>query len=180
MSENHGVYVLLEIREKLIENAEGEVVGIRSALIDVTERNKFFSDMQRSHDRMRFALQSSTRAIVIADAIGNVDFMNPAAEALTGWRLSDALGRGLDEICPLLHTGEDADLLSCIRTEPALRTLTKDACVMDRSGARHPVVGTVSAICSDQNVIVGVTLVIEERRQLDLRETSPKDGAAQL
>jgi hypothetical protein len=68
----------------------------------------------------------------------------------------------------LLRTGEDADLLSCIRTEPALSTLTKDAYFMDRSGARHPVVGTVSAICSDQNVIVGVTLVMEERRQLDL------------
>jgi two-component system sensor histidine kinase DctS len=77
-----GVYVLLEIREKLIENAEGEVVGIRSALIDVTERNKFYSESQRSHDRMRFALQSSARAIVIADTIGNVDFSRGGPDRL--------------------------------------------------------------------------------------------------
>lgn len=159
-----GVYILLEIREKVIEGADGQVVGIRTALIDITERKKYYAEMQRSNDRMRFVLNSSARAIVIADALGNIDFMNPAAEALTGWLYTDAVGRALDEICPLRHAcGEAIDAFACIKTESTLCKVGDEAILTDRLGSEHPVMGTVSALYNDEEVVVGVTLVVEDR-----------------
>jgi PAS domain S-box-containing protein len=158
-----GTYLLLEIREKALENATGEVVGIRSTLIDVTERNKFYADQRRSYDRMRFVFQSSARAVVIADSLGNVDFMNRAAESITGRRSVDAVGHALDEVCGLRHdSGEVVDLFSCIRMAPEVLNITTGVSLTDLSGKCHSVVGTISTVRNDECIVVGMALVFEE------------------
>jgi PAS domain S-box-containing protein len=157
-----GTYIFLEIREKLIENAQGKVVGIRSVLLDVTERHNFDAEVRRSYDRLRLLLESWPRAIVVADPLGNVDLINPAAERLTGWDRQDAVGRAIEEICRLRdESGEALDLISCIRSESAMYTLSKEARLADRSGADHQIGGTASSICDEKGVVVGVALVFE-------------------
>src|SRR5271170_5193916 len=42
-----GAYLWVEVHEALIEDAAGEVIGIRSGLFDVTERHQFEMDIQR-------------------------------------------------------------------------------------------------------------------------------------
>ena len=53
-----GTYLWIEIHETLIEDAAGEVIGIRSGLLDVTERRKFEVEIQKQHDRMKCLLRS--------------------------------------------------------------------------------------------------------------------------
>ena len=158
-----GSYLWVEIHESLIENAAGEVIGIRSGLFDITERRKFEMEIQRQHDRMKFLLQSWTRAIVTADALGRVDFMNPAAEKLTGWPQQDALGRPLESICRvLIEAGEAAGLMACILGEPAAPNLTRQSVIVDRAGISHLVSWSTSPILNDNAVIIGVALVFEK------------------
>jgi len=158
-----GRYLWVEVHENLIENAAGEVIGIRSGLLDITERRRFDMEIQRQHDRMKFLLRSWTRAIVTADALGHVDFMNPAAETLTGWPQQDAFGRPLEAICPVLHdSGEPIDLMSCILAEPATFNLTRHSPMVDRSGTSHSVSWTASPIRNDNGVIIGAALVLEK------------------
>jgi PAS domain S-box-containing protein len=158
-----GSYIWLEIHERLIENAEGEVVGIRSALLDITERRRFDTEIQRQYDRMRFMLRSWVRAIVTADPLGNVDSMNPAAEKLTGWRQQDALGRRLEEVCSVRQDADEpVDLMSCILAEPVMSSRMRKSVIVDRTGANYEVSWMISSICNDEDVIVGAVLVIEE------------------
>jgi PAS domain S-box-containing protein len=96
-----GTYVWLEIHEKLIENAEGEVLGIRSASLDITVRHQLAAEIQKRLEWNRLVLRSIGRAVVTTDALGTITFMNPAAEALTGWLQQDALGLALEHICHL-------------------------------------------------------------------------------
>jgi PAS domain S-box-containing protein len=156
-----GNYIWLEIRETLIESATGEVIGIRSALFDITERRTIELAMQREHDRMKFVLRSCTSAIVTADALGHVDFMNPAAETLTGWPQMQALGRPIEAICRMLpDTGGAVDLMSCVIAGLASFDLSRESVIVDRSGERHSVNWTISPICNDNGVIVGTTLIL--------------------
>ena len=159
-----GSYIWLEIHEKLIENAEGEVVGIRSALLDITERHKLETEMQKQLDWMRVALRSFTKAIVTADALGNVVIMNPAAEALTGWRQEEAVGRPLEQICRVQRDcGEPVDLMSCILAQPMTSNLLGNFSIVDRSGVSQSVEWSISHISNDDHVIVGATLFLEKR-----------------
>jgi PAS domain S-box-containing protein len=156
-----GSYIWLEIRESLIESAAGEVIGIRSALFDITARRTFELAIQREHDRMKFMLRSCTSAIVTADALGHIDFMNPAAETLTGWPQTLALGRPIEAICRMLpDSGGAVDLMSCILAGLASFDLSRQSAIVNRSGECYSVNWTISPICNDNGVIVGATLIL--------------------
>jgi PAS domain S-box-containing protein len=158
-----GRYLWVEIHENLIENAAGEVIGIRGGLLDITERRRFDKELQRQHRRMKSLLQSWTRAIVTADALGHVDFMNPAAEQLTGWPLKDALARPIEAVCRILHeSGEPMDLMSGILAEDGSTNSTRQSPMLDRSGASHGVGWTASPIRDDNSVIIGAAVVLEK------------------
>ena len=158
-----GTYLWVEVHETLIENAAGEIIGIRSGLFDVTERHKFEREIQIQNDRMKCLLRSWTRAIVTADALGNVDFMNPAAEALTGWPQQDALGRPLEAICRVFEdSGEPVDLMSCLLAGPGSSNASGISPFVDRAGTRFKVSWVTSTISNDNAVIIGAALVFEK------------------
>lgn len=159
-----GHYIWLEIHEKLMENAQGEVVGIRSALLDITERYHFDTSVQKRLDWMRFVLQSIAAGIVTTDALGNIDFMNPAAEAITGWHQEDGIGQPLEQVCRLQHHGGDSvDLMSCLVEGSGVSNHARKFVIVDRIGATHAVSWTISPICNDNGVILGSVLAIEKR-----------------
>ena len=158
-----GGYLWLEIREKLIETAEGVVVGIRSALIDVTDRLKLESELRSQRDWMRFVFRSATLAVITANVLGHISMMNPAAETITGWREGEALGRGLEQICRVQRdSGELVDLMGCILAEPVNSNPLRNFVVIDRSGASQPIRWTISPIMNDEDVIIGAMLAVEK------------------
>jgi two-component system sensor histidine kinase/response regulator len=158
-----GHYLWVEIHEKLIESAEGEVVGIRSALIDVTERLRVESELRGQRDWMRFVLRSTANAVITADILGHVSMMNPAAEAITGWREEEALGRTMEKICRVRgDNGEQVDMMPWLMAEPLDSDRRRNFVVTDRSGASQSIQWLVSPILDDEEVIVGTMLTIEK------------------
>jgi two-component system sensor histidine kinase/response regulator len=158
-----GQYLWVEIHRKVIENAAGDVVGIRSALLDVTERRRLEAEVLRQHDWMRFAFRSGTKAVMTADILGRISTMNPAAETITGWREEEALGRPMERICRVQRdSGEPVDLMSCILAESAISNRLRNFVMIDRSGASQSIQWSVSPILNDDEVIVGAMLVVEK------------------
>jgi PAS domain S-box-containing protein len=72
------------------EVAAGVEVALAKAQMERAERGT-----ERS---LAFALQCVTDGVVLTNEQHQVRFMNPAAEALTGWNLRDAAGRSIDEV----------------------------------------------------------------------------------
>lgn len=56
-------------------------------------------------------LSSIGDAIIVTDTAGHIQFLNPMAEKLTGWTLSEALHRPLEEVFPIYNeeTGQPAE-----------------------------------------------------------------------
>lgn len=84
-----GARLTVEIHENLIRDAAGRVAGIRSALLNVTER-------RRAEVRLRLqgaALASAANAIVITDREGRIVWVNPAFSRLTGYTPEEVQGR---------------------------------------------------------------------------------------
>ena len=74
---------------------------VRSA-IEIACR-KHDDDRQLSRRELWFAtmLRSIGDAVIACDCERRVEFLNPAAERLTGWRAADAAGRPIDEVVKL-------------------------------------------------------------------------------
>jgi len=72
-----------------LRDSNGEVIGILGLYSDITET-------RRSQERIRrlfTAVEQASDTIVVTDAKGTIDYVNPAFERITGYRADEAVGR---------------------------------------------------------------------------------------
>ncbi|MBV9745942.1 MAG: PAS domain-containing protein, partial [Acidobacteriia bacterium] len=122
-------------------------------------------------------LSSIGDAVLATDNSGRVTFMNPVAEALTGWAADDARGKSVKEVIQL--TGEssqepiESPLLRALR-ERVMVTLPENPRLISRTGAEVPIELTAAPIREDWGEMRGGVLVfrdISRRRQLEEQVT---------
>lgn len=92
-------------------------------------------------------LHSIGDAVVTTDASGRVEYINPVAEDLTGWKNESARGKKISEICVLINgsTGEPEEnpIEKCLREKQVvglavnviLKSRKGDECVIEDSAA---------------------------------------------
>jgi PAS domain S-box-containing protein len=81
----------------------GKIAGLFGLLKDVTSDVVANRDLRESEARATRVLESIGDAVLVTDVNTRVISMNPVAERLTGWSLSEALDRGLDEVFCILN-----------------------------------------------------------------------------
>ncbi|HUR39770.1 MAG TPA: EAL domain-containing protein [Verrucomicrobiae bacterium] len=74
---------------------------------DITDRKRSAQVLFEEKERAQATLRAIADGVIVVDEIGRITFMNPMAEALTGWRAEEAIGRSHDEV--LVFVGPDGD-----------------------------------------------------------------------
>ena len=88
---------------KFINQALDFTVAQQLALREALERAKQSeSELYAEKERAEVALHSIGDAVITTDARATVEYLNPAAEALTGWDAADAIGRPLSDVFKLV------------------------------------------------------------------------------
>ena len=64
----------------------------------ITNRKSTEARLREQHDILQITLSSIGDAVITTDENGVINFLNPTAEALTGWKEDEARGKHLDEI----------------------------------------------------------------------------------
>jgi|GEM_PF-958953 len=90
-------------REAAVRRAVGERTAALSVAFDDLRRENAVrrraeAGLAEQTERLEVTLRSIGDAVLTADAAGRVDYMNPAAEALTGWTVAAARERALHEV----------------------------------------------------------------------------------
>lgn len=89
-----GAYLVLEIHENLIRDRKGRVVGIRSTLLDITER-------KRAEEALRltqFTVDHSTDALFLVTPGARICYANEAASLLLGYSRDELLSMGVYDV----------------------------------------------------------------------------------
>ncbi len=129
--------------------------------------------LQESRESYRITLTSLGDAVVAADASGNVSFINPVAEKLTGWDYQAASGRPLREVFRIINERnrtEVEDPVALVRRSQPVLSVSSHVALMSRTGQEYPLELTGSPILNDRNQLVGVVVVfrdITQRRQTE-------------
>lgn len=101
MLHKSGQWVWTSIRGKVVQwDPDGNPVRITGTLVDVTERKLG----ELSHRRLSTAVEQAAEAVVITDDAGNIQYVNPAFEKITGYTREEVLGEK-----PSLFTSEMYD-----------------------------------------------------------------------
>jgi PAS domain S-box-containing protein len=125
-------------------------------------------------------LKSVGDAVIAADTGGRVKFMNPAAEALTGWKQQEAVGKDVMQVFPIVleDTHLPVESVQVLR-EGVAANLPMHTLLIAHDGTSIPIVGSAAPIRDDEGNIAGVVLAFHdnsEQRQAQqaLQETFKK------
>ncbi len=88
-----GCELLVEIHDVLVRDAEGRTVGIRTALLDITERKRAEEALRESEERFRQVAESAGEWLWEVDSRGIYTYASPVVERVLGFKPEDLVGR---------------------------------------------------------------------------------------
>ncbi|MEO6245665.1 MAG: PAS domain S-box protein [Opitutaceae bacterium] len=138
------------------------------ALIDLTGVKTAEKALAAEREQLSVTLRAMSEAVLTVDQAGAVQFMNDAAEALTGWSVGAAIGRPLREVC-LLGSEKPTQRLAA----PVAAALGADrvvdlppySLIQPREGPPKSVEGRCAPMHDASGRAVGVVLVLRDITQ---------------
>lgn len=121
--------------------------------------------LRQEKELLQVTLGSIGDAVMSFDPLGRVVYLNPAAEALTGWRHDDAVGLLAEEVLNLLDGTTETTLENPVRRclrEKNLARLDANALLLTRDGRRVFISDTVAPITNLQGEVTGVVLAFQD------------------
>jgi diguanylate cyclase (GGDEF)-like protein/PAS domain S-box-containing protein len=171
-----------------LRDEQGRIIGAAKIARDITERQRMVGALAEQSERFRVTLRSIADAVISTDARGNVDFVNPAAQRLTGWNQSEALGRPIEQVFHIVReqTGQPADnpIRRCLaELQPV--GLPDQTLLVCRDGSKRSIEDSAAPIFDAHGVTRGAVLVfhdVSEQRRLasQMKFHSTHDGLTSL
>ena len=175
MKHRNGDWRWVVSRAKARVDEHGRLLRLVGVELDITERKLYEEALFREKESAQITLQSIGDGVVTTDANSTVDYINPVAEQLTGWRLEDAMGRPIEEIYRAFHEEtceplENPLSVSIRRTRPIKSV--RPMLLIRRDGNELYVESTAAPIRDGAGAVSGGVLVfhdVTESRELNRR-----------
>jgi PAS domain S-box-containing protein len=139
--------------------------GTRGAIVtDLAERVRL-REILASREWLRVTLSSIGDAVLCCDADGRIAFINPVAEALTGWSERDALGQPMQRVFRLVNelTHEPAeDPVARVLRDGTLVTLTNHTALVARDGREVSIEDSAAPIKDAAGNLAGAVVVFHD------------------
>jgi diguanylate cyclase (GGDEF)-like protein/PAS domain S-box-containing protein len=153
-------------------DAAGRTVHIVGVNWDVTPLRELANQLAEQHELLRVTLQSIGDAVITTDAQSQVTWLNPAAERMTGWLSSEALGRPLTQVFHIVneetrHPTENP-VATCL-AHGKIVGLANDTVLISRNGDEFGIEDSAAPIRNASGDVLGVVLVfhdVTEQRRL--------------
>ncbi len=140
----------------------GEIVAVYD---DVTERKQVEAALRKSERNLSTTLKSIGDAVIATDIKGCVTRMNPIAEKLTGWSLSEAEGRPLIEVFNIINAETRKKIenpAEKVMREGVIVCLADHTGLISKNGTETPIADSGAPIRNDQGDIIGIVLVFRD------------------
>ncbi|MFY9821100.1 MAG: PAS domain S-box protein [Thermoanaerobaculia bacterium] len=146
-------------------------VTFQNANAILLARQRVDRELAAEREELRITLASIGDAVISTDAEGRVKYLNPVAEALTGWPQAEAAGQPLPEVFRIVneYTREPAEnpALQALR-EGTVVGLANHTVLIARDGTERPIADSAAPMLDESGAPVGVVLVfrdVTEHRQ---------------
>ena len=175
MKHQNGEWRWMTSRAKARQDEKGRLIRLLGVEVDITERKLYEEALFREKESAQITLRSIGDGVITTDADSNVEYINPVAEELTGWKVDDASGRPIDEIFRGFHeeTCEPLEnpLAVSIRRSRAIKSV-RPTLLIRRDGNELYIESTASPIRDGKGDVTGGVLVfhdVSESRELNRR-----------
>ena len=175
MRHQNGEWRWMTSRAKARQDDKGRLIRLLGVEVDITDRKLYEEALFREKESAQITLRSIGDGVITTDAECNVEYVNPVAEELTGWKVDDASGRAIDEIFRGFHeeTCEPLEnpLAVSIRRSRSIKSV-RPTLLIRRDGNELYIESTASPIRDGKGDVTGGVLVfhdVSESRELNRR-----------
>lgn len=146
-------------------NAVGEAVHMVGTNWDVTPLRVASATLEKEHELLQVTLASIGDAVITTNEQGQVVWLNPVAERMTGWSTAEAANRPLAQVFHIIN--EETRL----KTENPVDTclmqgkivgLANHTILVSRDGTEYGIEDSASPIRNKEGEILGVVLVFHD------------------
>jgi PAS domain S-box-containing protein len=170
--------------EKRVQQRTAELTLLNETLrVEIAERKRLKIILQQERDLLEVTLASIADAVIATDANALVQFLNPVAEALTGWAAQEAVGRHINEVFCLVERSTRVvaeNPVARVLREKAVIGLGEYATLLNRDGREIPIATSGAPIRGKNGDMQGAVVVfhdVTERQQTEAALLRAKEAA---
>ncbi len=161
----NGAMLNVSISVSPLYDEENRHIGEIGISRDITRQKRAEAALSKEKERAQVTLASIADAVITTDTDGNVDYLNPVAEKLLGWRCAEACGQPLTAIFHGVNeaSGQTIDnpVHQVLHDRQRLE-VRGDAVLVSRNGVRFPIEHSAAPISGMDGGITGVVLVFRD------------------
>jgi len=138
---------------------------VPQSLRNIIERMKVERRLYVARARAEITLNSIGDAVISVDMVGRVDYLNIAAELVTGWSREESRGRPVGEVLELVDGVSGRRItnpLEHILHSDQESNLAGDAILVSRDGRRIPIEDSAAPIHDWDRQLVGAVMVFRD------------------
>jgi PAS domain S-box-containing protein len=147
------------------EGTERVATRFIGTLTDVTARRMQDLELDEQREWLRVTMQSIGDAVITTDTQGVTTYLNPVAEALTGWKLDEAQGKPLAEVFNIINEvthEKQENPVERVLAEGITVGLANHTVLISKSGEESPIEDSAAPIRNAQGEVLGVVLVFHD------------------
>jgi PAS domain S-box-containing protein len=150
------------IKFPIVRNGKTLLAGFT---IDITERKRAEVKLRASEENLSITLHSIGDGVISTDINGLVVNMNPIAERLCGWELTDALGKPLPEVFKIINAETRqivTDPVEKVFEHGEIVGLANHTVLISKNGTEFQIADSAAPIKNKNGEITGVVLVFSD------------------
>jgi len=146
---------------------------------DITERKHAEIALAESEENLSITLNSIGEGVISTDINGLVVQMNPVAETLCGWKLTEALGKPITEVFKIINTETRQtvpDPVEKVLENCKIIGLANHTVLLSKDGTEYHISDSAAPIKNRTSAITGVVLVFSDVTEKILAQKNLKES----
>lgn len=149
-------------RQRLEAMVEERTRALRE---EISERSLAEAKLKHEKERALVTLKSIGDAVITTDNEGRVEFLNPVAEKLTGWRNEEAQGLSIEQVFCIIDESSRLSIACpvqrCLNSNE-FEYLSNHTILIDRYGNEYSIQDSAAPIHDNEGCIQGGVLVFSD------------------
>lgn len=148
-----------------LRDVNGKVFGLLGVFEDITKKKQAEQELYYEKERLKITLLAIGDAVITTDQFKKVTLINPVAEALTGWRAEDALGKDVNLVLTLENeiTGKEGrNPIEEVLLGLKMVELENHTMIVSKHGEKRAIEDSAAPILGEAGDIQGVVMVFRD------------------